>query len=175
MSDFLRFIAGGSILGLLAATMLSIPSILPPAIADEEPARTMLGTMDELFPPPIDLGNLVKFDVTIEPSVATEVVNSRTVRKIGFGRTELVSIVTTPTGTYSTDGLGSPYLRYPGIRKELKRAPIGGIALLTGGNGWAVFKEIDAGSFVRVAPFNGGQLVMSNEGNCVFVGRSAYC
>lgn len=174
MPDYLRFIAGGSILGLLAATMLSMPSILPPAIADEEPAKTMLDTMDELFPPPIDTSNLVKFDIAIEPGVSTDVVNSRTVRKIGFGRTELVSIVTTPTGTYSTDGLASPYLRYPGIHKELKRTPIGGIALWTG-KGWVVFNETNAGSFVSIAPFGGGQLVTSDEGNCVFVGRSAYC
>lgn len=175
MSDFLRLASGGSIVGILTIGMLSIPSILPAAIAEEEPAKTMLSTMDELFPPPIDTRNLVKFDITIEPSVSTDIVNSRTVRKIGFGRTEFVSIVTTPTGTYSTDGLASPHMRYPGIHKEMERAPIGGLALWTGASGWAVFEEVDARSFVSIAPFKGGQLVLSDQGNCVFVGRSAYC
>lgn len=175
MSDYLRLITGGSIFGLLAAGMLSIPSILPAAIAEEEPAKTMLSAMDELFPPPIDTSNLVKFDITIEPSVSTDVAKTRTVRKIGFGRTEFVSIVTTSTGTYSTDGVASPYLRYPGIHKELKRRPVAGIALWSHRDGWAVFKEVDAGSFVSIAPFKGGQLVLSDQGNCVFVGRSAYC
>jgi len=175
MSDYLRFITGGSIIGLLAAGMLAAPSLLPPALADEEPARTLLSTKDELWPPRFDTDILVKFDFTVEPSVSTDVVKTRTVRKIGYGRTEFVEIFTTPTGTYSSDGLASAHIRYPGIHKEPKRASLGQIALWSGGLGWVAFKEIDAGSFVTITPFEGGQLVTSDEGNCVFIGEAAYC
>lgn len=175
MSDYLRYITGSSIVGLLAAGMLAVPNLLPPALADEEPAKTLLSTSDELWPPRFDTDNLVKYDLTIEPSVSTDVVKTRTVRKIGYGRTEFVEIVTTPTGTYSSDGLASPHIRYPGIHKELKRTFRGHIALWSGGDGWVAFKEIDAGSFVSITPFEGGQLVTSDEGNCVFVENAAYC
>lgn len=175
MSDYLRFITGGSIVALLAAGMLAIPSILPAALADEEPAKTLLGASNELWPPRFDTDNLVKYDFTVEPSVSTDVVKTRTVRKIGYGRTEFVEIFTTPTGTYSSDGLDSPQIRYPGIQKELKRAPEGRIALWTTGRGWTAFKAMDAGSFVTVMPFEGGRMVITEDGNCVMTKGSMRC
>lgn len=175
MSTNLRRVAGGSIIGLLAAGMLALPAVLPPALAEEQPAKTLLGSMDELVPKRFDVGNLVKYDITMEPSVVTDVVSTRTVRKIGFGRTEFVEIVTTPSGVYSSDGLASPHIRYPGIHKEWKGTPEGRLALWTNGKGWTAFKEMNAGSFISIIPFEGGQLVLSDEGNCVFVGKAAYC
>ena len=175
MSTHLRFITGGAIIGLLAAGLLAVPSMLPPALADDEPVKALLSTKDELFPPRLDANNLVKFDFSIEPGVSTDVVSTRTIRKIGYGRTEFVEIRTTSTGTYSTDGLASPHIRYPGIHKELKPASRGHLAFWSGGKGWVLFKEVDAGSFVSITPFKDGQLVMSDEGNCVFVGDAAYC
>jgi hypothetical protein len=175
MSDYLRFITGGSIVGLLAAGMLALPSLLPAALADEEPAKSALSSKDELWPPRFDTSKLVKFDFDIEPSVVTDVVSTQTVRKIGFGKTEFVEVITTPSGTYSTDGLTSSHIRYPGIHKELKRTSPGHIAFWSGSTGWVAFKAIDAGSFVSITPFAGGQLVTSDAGNCVFVGKSAYC
>lgn len=173
MSSYLRYIGGGAVIGALAAGLLAVPSLLPPVLADDAPAKTLLSAAGETWPPGFDTDNLVKYDYTIEPGVSTDVVKTRTVRKIGYGRTELVDIYTTPTGTYSSDGLSSPQIRYPGIRKDLKRAPWGRIALWA--DGWTVFREIDAGSFVSVIPFEGGQLVTSEDGNCVFVGKAAYC
>ncbi|MHB1111051.1 MAG: hypothetical protein ACYCZU_12155 [Devosia sp.] len=175
MSDHLRFILGGSIIGLLAAGMLAMPSLLPPALADEEPTKTLLSTKDGLWPTRFDTDNLVKFDFTIEPSVSTDVVRTRTVRKIGYGKTAFVKIITTPSGVYSTDGVTSPHIRYPGIHKELKRSPWGRIALWSGGKGWMAFTAINASSFVSITPFKGGQLVTTEEGNCVFVENAAYC
>jgi hypothetical protein len=174
MSDYLRLITSGSILGLLAAGMLALPSLLPSALADEEPAKTLLSSMDELWPPRFDTDNLVKYDFTIEPSVSTDVVKTRTVRKIGYGRTEFVEIYTTPTGTYSSDGLASPHIRYPGIHKELKRSVIGEIALWSGG-GWQVVREMNAGSFVTITPFKGGKLITTEDGSCVVTKGAARC
>lgn len=175
MSDYLRILTGGSIIGLLAAGILAVPSILPPALADDEPARPLLSTADELFAPRFDTSNLVKYDFTIEPSVSTDVVKTRTVRKIGYGKTEFVEIFTTPGGTYSSDGLASPHIRYPGIHKQLKRSLDGHIAFWSGSRGWTVFKEIDAGSFLTITPFEGGKLITTEDGNCVVVELSVHC
>lgn len=115
MQDRNRTIVGGSLIGFLAAGFLALPSILPPAFADEEPVRTLLKSGHEIFRQPIDGDNFVKPAWTIEPWVSTEALSERTVKKIGYGRTEYVSIVTTASGTYSSDGLASPHLLYPGI------------------------------------------------------------
>src|SRR5690554_5592372 len=110
-----RGIVGGALIGLLVAGTLALPSVLPPAMADDEPIRTMLKTGPELLPRKVDGDAFVKPDWTIEPWVSTEATSRQTVRKISFGRTEFVSIATTNTGVYSSDGLDSPYFRYPGI------------------------------------------------------------
>jgi hypothetical protein len=73
-----------------------------------------------LNPEPAPLSKLVKvgerqFKVTAADWVSLDATSSTTVRKIRFGRVTDVSVATTPTGTYSSDGMVSPYLRYPGI------------------------------------------------------------
>ncbi|RDE10580.1 hypothetical protein [Pelagibacterium lacus] len=69
-------------------------------------------------PPP--LSTLVKFDdrqyeISYSQDVSLEPTQSAAVRKIGFGAVSMVNIATTATGTYSSDGLTSPHIRYPGI------------------------------------------------------------
>jgi hypothetical protein len=51
---------------------------------------------------------------------------TQVVKKIAHGRTSSVTVVTTPSGTYSTDGLLSPHVQYPGIEKKLKGWASGG-------------------------------------------------
>ena len=117
MQDRNRSIAIGAVVGFLAAGIFALPSLLPPALADEEPMATLLKSSDDIFRKPVDGEDFVKPDWTIEPWVATEPLRETTVRKIGYGRTEFVSIVTTATGTYSSDGLASPNVLYPGITR----------------------------------------------------------
>lgn len=175
MSDKFRPVLTGTVIGVLAAGVLAIGSLMPAAVADEQPMKTLLSTADELWPPAFDTSKLVKFDFTVEPSVSTEVLRSSTVRKIGYGRTSLVTIAETASGIYSSDGLASPHIRYPGIHKERKRAAVDHIAFWSGRDGWVAFKAIEAGSFVSVTRFDGGKVVTSEDGNCVFVRQSAYC
>ena len=47
--------------------------------------------------------------------MSTDVQRTQIVKKIGFGQRTIVAIVTTPSGTYSSDAITSPYVRYPGI------------------------------------------------------------
>ena len=57
--------------------------------------------------PPIPAGQ--------DPTVSTEPLRTQYVKKISGGRPSLVSIVTTSSGTYSSDGIVSPHVLYPGI------------------------------------------------------------
>ena len=133
-------ILAGGLIGLVVAGALALASTLPPAIADEQPFRTLLSTGEELMPD-APLRPFFKPHWTIEPSVNTDIVKQVTVRKIGYGRTEFVDIVTTPTGTYSSDAIVSPYVRYPGIH-DTRRRPDGFFAIWDGSH----WKRFDAGA-----------------------------
>lgn len=72
------------------------------------------------MPAAFDPGKLVKFDdreyrVDYADWVSTDPISSSQVKKIEAGKVSYVSIATTATGTYSTDGLISRNVRYPGI------------------------------------------------------------
>ncbi len=68
----------------------------------------------------MDLADLLRVDernyeVNFGIGVSREVLSFTNVRKVAFGQESLVSVATTPTGTYSTDGLASPHVLYPGV------------------------------------------------------------
>ncbi|MGN6487447.1 MAG: hypothetical protein ACTHLT_06465 [Devosia sp.] len=149
----------------LVALLLALPAMLPPAIADEEPAHTLLSSASEIFAPPFNPDRLLKWDFEAEPGVSTEVLRQSTVRKIGYGRTELVQIVETTSGTYSSDALASPNVEYPGVRKHRVRSGQG-IATWSHGR-WVPQSPKHAGSFATITRFEGGQLIVTDEGMCV--------
>jgi hypothetical protein len=106
-------IVGG--VACLAATGLSALTLLPPAVASEAQSQVMSSTKDLFAGPKFDPNTLRKFDIVLDDSVSTEVTHEALVTKIGFGQRTIVSIVTTPSGTYSSDALTSPHVRYAGI------------------------------------------------------------
>ncbi len=114
MADTVRIIAIGGTVGALIGGGLAAPAFMPSALADE-PAKAAISSFAEIFPKPFDPKSLVKFDITYGPGVSTDVQHSSTISKIEYGHRTYVSIVTTPSGTYSSDALVSPYVRYPGI------------------------------------------------------------
>jgi hypothetical protein len=66
------------------------------------------------------LSTLVKFgdrdyEIAHADWVSLEPISQNTVRKIEYGRVSEVNVATTATGTYSSDGMVSPHIRYPGI------------------------------------------------------------
>lgn len=140
-------IFAGGLIGLVVAGSLALTNVLPPAVADEEPFRTLLSTGEEILPDE-PLPAFFKPHWTIEPSVNTDIVKRRTIRKIGYGRTEFVEIVTTPTGTYSSDAITSPYVRYPGIHDT--RPDRGGLFAFWNGSGWTHFEADGANSIVVI-------------------------
>lgn len=170
-----KTIVAGGLLGLAVAGGLALVSVLPTAVAEEQPFKTLLSTADELVPEP--LPEFFKPDWTIEASVNTDIVKQQTVRKIGYGVTEFVTIVTTPTGTYSSDAVESPYVRYPGIH-DTRNGTRDGIPLLGtwNGAGWTVLKAFGAGSFATVMQLDGGETFVHEDGICVFTDDgTAYC
>jgi hypothetical protein len=120
MTDYVRMIAIGGTIGTLVAGALASPSFVAAVAA--EPMRAVSSTVKDLFgSDAIDHRQFRKYRITFDDSVSTEVQRVRTVKKIEMGRTSTVSIVTTPSGTYSTDAMLSPHVRYPGIEVERKK------------------------------------------------------
>ena len=153
--------------------LFALPSMLPSAIASEEPARTLLSSASELFPPPFDPASLAKWTYDLTPAVSTEVIKQSTVKKIGYGNTEFVHVLQTPSGTYSTDALQSPNVEYPGVIKKHTRDQIG-MAFWSKGH-WVMRKFMNAGSFVTITKFDGGQLVVTDDGMCVTRENGVIC
>lgn len=93
-------------------------------------------------PPP--LSTLVKFndrsyDVSYDDTVSLEPVSTSVVRKIGYGSVTSVNIATTATGTYSSDGLVSNNVRYPGITVEERPRPYPSWRSGRSGPGFSIF------------------------------------
>lgn len=174
MQERTKIIFAGAFIGFTAAGMMALPSVLPPAMADDEPVRTMLKTGGEIFPEPLTADAFVKPDEFIyEPWVSTEVLSRQTVRKIAYGRTTFVQISTTASGTYSTDGLASPNFRYPGIHINPSFERSSSVAVWNGQD-WSDLAGDTAKSFLNIIPFGGGALIQRN-GGCVDVGEAVYC
>jgi hypothetical protein len=114
MADIVRIIAIGGTIGGLVAGSIAAPAVF--AGVTEVPAKLVSSaTITDLFPPPFDPGKLRKYAITFDPWVSTTAKSQSSVTKIGYGEKSVVSITNTPTGTYSSDGIVSPYVRYPGV------------------------------------------------------------
>ncbi len=136
----MRFSVTGLALGLTCVAALAAPVVpeawvpdiafaptgraVPELVAEGQRAAGSLlvsvARADEPEAPPIDFSKLVRIkgqdhELTIAPYVSTDVLSHSRVRKIGYGRISEVSISTTASGVYSTDGLASPHVLYPGI------------------------------------------------------------
>lgn len=145
MVDPVRTMALGGFFGAMIGWSLLAPDHMS-AVA-EEPVKAVASVIGDLFPPSVDPKMFRRYDITFDDSVSTAVSRTRTVKKIAGGRTSDVTIVTTPSGTYSTDGLLSPNVQYPGIDKKSKGW--GGqhwffSSRSSGGGGWTSFSN---GSF----------------------------
>ena len=184
----MRFSVTALALGLTCVTALAVP-MLPQAWVPDiafAPARTALPQLvaegqrvagsilvsaamaDEPPVPSIDFSKLVRvkdrdYEISFAPGVSSEVLSQSNVRKIGYGRVSDVTVATTATGTYSTDGLFSPHVLYPGIKVTPRpatqnpggggfgtfwRTGFGWVALpINIGKGTTSFGRIDGGGY----------------------------
>lgn len=170
-----KYVALGALIGTAVSVTLTLPDLIPAAIADEQPMATLLadkqGLLDMINPD--RHGALWKPDWQIEATVSTEVSESVTVRKISGGKTRFVTIATTPSGVYSSDALSSDTVRYPGIHKRGGGAT--GMLTALGAGGWTVLKPVSAGSFAYIVPNAHGHSVITDTGSCHFIDRSMVC
>lgn len=185
-SNLFRSVVTGAGIGVLAVVVVGAASHLPPAWAQEEPAKTLLSSQSQLFPPAFDASKLVRIsdqDYLVGATGASlEAISSVNIRKIGYGKNRFVTVTTTSSGVYSTDGLISPHIRYPGI--EVTRVPneVRGngsmwrrLAEWSPRRGWVARPTVDADSFRIVAPFDQGTTIASPGSICVLTRIVALC
>lgn len=124
------------------------------AVAAIGPGMVLDVFADEM-PAGFDTSNLVKFDgreyeVEYADWVSTDPISSATVKKIEGGRVTYVSVSTTATGTYSTDGLTSRHVLYPGIDvTEVAPGAANSIRFWTNGS-WYSFTSRAGNAFLRL-------------------------
>ena len=178
MTSSVRTALGYASFGALTLMSFIGIGLLPESVTADEVAQTI----EELFEKgtAIDVGGLVKigdrqYSVRLEDSVDREILGVRTVRKIGYGKTELITITTTPSGVYSSDGLASPHFRYPGIHVREAEVRLDLAAVLSDGMGWVVVPLAHADSFVIVTPTENGAVISTDAGTCVSVRLSVFC
>ncbi len=139
--------------GVFAGGILALTIIAPQQIGAiaEEPVEAAVATIDKLFPEPVDPKLFRKYAITFDDSISTDVQRTQVVRKIGHGHVSDVTIVTTPSGTYSTDGMLSPHVRYPGIDKSLRRRTHDHWSFSPGGNDGGRWISYADGSFIYIS------------------------
>ena len=129
--------------GKVAMAGIVVGALSGLAVAQLQPGPTLAAVIKD---PPIHFGlgkaldtDLFRIDgdyyaVSHGADVSTTPISTNVVRKVGYGRTDFVTVTTTSTGVYSTDGLASPNVRYPGVYSEKMR-----VALLPSGDavGWS--------------------------------------
>ena len=169
-------VATGGI-GAVAAFGLSLAGMLPAVTAEESstisPMEALMSPARTLFPAPFDVDGLVRWNFEVDPGVSLEPIRQSMVKKISFGHVEQVNIVETESGVYSSDAIVNPHIRYPGIVVTPQREAQA--MLQWNGYGWSTLKPLGAASFVTVVPFEGGQLVVTEDSTCSYTARSVVC
>ena len=159
MQNKWKYAAVGALAGTLATIAFAMPSIIPDAWADEQPIRTLQTAKHqvlELFDRDMDL---FKPQWSVEPTVSQAVQSTQVVRKIEAGRTSFVEVVTTASGVYSSDGLDSPHVRYPGLHRDSDRE-FDAVAYLSDGR-WIGIRLRYAHSIRTMVPLqNGGYMTV---------------
>lgn len=111
-------------------------------------------------------------EIRYDDSVSLEPLSSGRVTKIGYGRQSDVNVVTTSTGTYSTDGLKSAHVQYPGITVHERSHPRDARIWVHAHRAWfSLPLNRDAGSsFVYYGRMQGGGTYITGGGSSCFVG-----
>lgn len=177
--NHIKTVLGMGAAGGLLAMALAAPVLLPGLATAAQVVQVETGEMVRSLlpePQPFDPSTLFKagdYDYVVDDSISTTPIRQSVVHKIGYGRSEMVQVVETASGTYSSDGLESPYVLYPGIRKQRSGGDVG-LALWADGK-WVVQNALTAGSFVTITRFDGGQLIVTDDSMCVTSSSGIIC
>jgi hypothetical protein len=158
----------------MALVGIVIGAISGLAVAQLHPGPTLAAVVAN---PPFNIGkaldtNLAKFNgayyaIGTEPGISMDAESSATVRKIGYGQTSFVTVNKTSTGTYSSDGLASPYVRYPGIYSvplTVAVSPFGAVLGWSRLSGWVRIPLFSARS---IGFLDDDRVPASHDGVCV--------
>jgi len=171
-------IGAATVCGLMFLGGVVAPAIFSASMASEPAAAQALG----LTAPGKALDvNLMKFNgdyfaIGTTPDVSLTPTSEVQVKKIGYGQTSFVNIMTTTTGTYSSDGLVSRNFRYPGIytqKLHVFASPFSGQVLgWSKMSGWVKIPLLDAGSIAYLAD---DTVPHSANGVCVKSAQNGLC
>ena len=171
-------IGAATVCGLMFLGGVVAPALFSSSMASEPEAAQLLG----IAPPGKGLDtNLMKFNgdyfvVGTTPGVSLKPTSEVQIKKIGYGQTTFVNILSTPSGTYSTEGLVSPNVRYPGIytqKLHVYASPFSGEVLgWSKLSGWVKIPLLDAGSIAYLAD---DPVPRSARGVCVKSAQSGLC
>ena len=148
----------GGLIGAGVAGTLTIPMWIPAVMASEtvqsvtdavtQVAQSATGPLFEADDFVKMTDGDVRYTAHADGTVSTEVSGTQTVKKIGFGAVSTVTIVTTPTGVYSSDAIFSPNVRYPGITVTAEPTLLG------------VLRDLDKIDGLSVPVYNGSFVVL---------------
>lgn len=178
----------GTAIGVVVAALISAAGTMAGAAAQDQPAAQLIEAVNALFPQE-QRGELLKlgdaqFEVRAAPGVSLIPIATSSVRKIGYGQSRYVSISTTSSGVYSSDGLMSPHVRYPGL--EVLPAPAGAVTDSAAYNvdtlvawaprhGWVPTPTVSAGSFAIITREGDLTVLTTPTGTCVIGPSIALC
>lgn len=125
----------------------------------------------------IDPKGLVRFGdeqgVGYEDWVSTDPISTATVKKIEAGRITYVTITKTATGTYSTDGIESRNVQYPGVIEPDN--PRNEFSFSSWSNGrWNRMSTYNGHSYVSVSTYKTRQ-GQTRTSTCVSTASFWYC
>lgn len=110
--------------------------------------------------------------VRYEDWVSTDPIDTQTIKKIEAGRVSYVTVTRTSTGTYSSDGIASPHVQYPGV---IEPNPLNEFSFSSWNNGrWSSFRTYSGNSYVSVSTYrtHRGQ---TRTSTCISTASFWYC
>lgn len=168
-------------LGVFAAATLGTGYVMTghpisaPAIAQEQQAEE-----------PFEFGDFLRIDdklyqLSFDDDIDRTARSTQTITKIGYGHESEVLVVTTSTGTYSSDSLASPNVLYPGV-SATERSAYAAAGASQRGPWWSMpvgparVYLPGTPSFIHVVPTaDGGQAIVSNDLSCTVTRSTVIC
>ncbi|MEO5805826.1 hypothetical protein [Devosia sp.] len=130
---------------------------------------------DEPGPQGFDASKLLHLgsqDFTIDSTVSTAPLGIARIKKVERGHVSYVDLITTSTGTYSTDVLTSSNVSYPGV--ENKHDTQAGMLSFWGPTGWMLLAH-DAASSTIYLKTSTGRVISNGDVSCIIGKYSTVC
>ena len=155
MGRFMRQLVLGVAVTAAVSGLLTSPLWLRSAMATDVVTDVAEATEQvQTIAPALDLSNLVKFEgreyaVSYEDGAVSEPLSVTRIKKVEYGQVSYVDVATTVSGTYSSEALFSPHVKYPGILVVPTGEPEAEFhfSSWSATEGWTAMSVTPAGSF----------------------------